>query len=124
LKNHIINCGRLTGMVVCALGICSQAAAVDEGYVATVKAEVEEFSSKSFTLTDSPWVPASKAAEEGAELKGTLAEFEEFLRVEAAGTYIFFKRLPDWQKSQLQEEYKKTGDLERLKAAVYQAQKR
>jgi hypothetical protein len=117
-------CCRLAGTLVCALGMASQASAVDDSYLLMVKAEVEEFSAKSFSLQDSPWVPVGKVPEEGGEVKGGLAEFEEFLRVEAAGTYIFFRRLPEWQKTRLQEEYKKTGDLDRLKASVLQAQKR
>jgi len=121
LKIQSLRIFRLAGGGACALAFAMPALAVDEAYLATVRAEVAEFSTKSFAVKESPWVPATKAPEEGAELKGSLAEFEAFLQVEAPGTYIFFKRLPDWNKSRLQEEYKKTGDLEKLKASVYNA---
>lgn len=107
--------------VCLALAIATPAYSVSAGYMDAVRADFDEFGSGSFqTPQDSDWLGQT---EEGETDAGSLAEFDAFVKKKFRGTYILYARLPTWKKTEIWEEYVKTGDLGGIRSNIYAARR-
>lgn len=106
----------LGGLLIGAL-LSLPVAALDDGYIDAIKADVAEFETKVFSPpAESAWLGAESG--EAAQL-ADLAGFSNFLRKKSPGSYIFYKKLPTEYKEQLHQEYLATGDIERIKSDIF-----
>jgi len=94
--------------------------AADTSYIAAVKADLAEFKTGAFTLSESnAWQRSQQASE--SDGTASLADFETFVKRKFRGTYILFTRLPDWKKNQIWQDYVSTGDLGGIRSNIYAA---
>lgn len=108
---------RFLGVLLATLPIFGNA--VDQDYVETVAAEVEEFTSGKFTpRTQSAWAPQ---IESGGSASAAISarEFGQLLKKSLPGTYIMYRKLDSSQKNNVYKEYLKTGDLGQTRASVF-----
>lgn len=94
--------------------------ASSDNYVDAVRADLDEFNGKTFSLSqDNAWTGMV------GENDGTasLADFETFVKSKFRGTYILFARLPEWKKNEIWQQYVSTGDLGGIRSDIYAARK-
>ena len=91
----------------------------DAAYVATVKSEVEEFSTGRFTLAGAnSWAPeGNQILGQGVE-RNLQREFEALLRKRMPGTFIQYRRLSAARRAYLFSFYRETGDLEQVRRKI------
>ncbi|MBV2095325.1 MAG: hypothetical protein AB2731_09290 [Candidatus Thiodiazotropha sp.] len=110
-------CPSLTGCLL--VGICAYGTvyAVDPGYIAAVEADVAEFKTNEFIPpADSGWLGSLDS--ESPQLMD-LEGFSVYLQQKSPGSYIFYEKLSMEFKQRLHEDYLATGDLDRIKQAIF-----
>jgi hypothetical protein len=93
--------------------------AVSDSYVSAVTADVREFETGEFHLPEgSPWIASRKVKSGFGEKTEDMRRFEEFFLRKFRGTYIQYRGLSAWKQQQVYEEYRKTGDMEKVRKLV------
>ncbi len=94
--------------------------ASQKAYIEAIEADVDEFSSGTFTApADSSWTGLdSTGAGMSQKNTETLESFSEFLKQASPGSYIFYVKLPPALQRKILEEYRTLGDLERTKKTI------
>lgn len=99
----------------CAL-LSAGAFAIQDDYVAAVVADVAEFDSGTFSLSDqNGWVGGGHQNDGTADL----AAFEDFLKETLRGTYILYVGLAESSKVEVWENYVNTGDLGGVRSDIF-----
>jgi hypothetical protein len=95
------------------------AGASSADYLAAVQADVAEFSSGEFVPpTDPAWLGAGHgdAVDDGS---ASLAAFEDFLKRRFRGTHMLFLGLNEAQRTEVWQDYVKTGDLGGIRTNIF-----
>jgi hypothetical protein len=101
------------------LGLISieSAYGIDQGYIDAIEADVAEFATHDFQPpAGSKWL--GESANELVQLMD-LESFSLFLKNKSPGSFIFYEKLPVQYKNQLHNDYRVTGDLDRIKEDIF-----
>ena len=118
MKNVTSPATSLVAILVLMLVVRFPAAGTQD-YLAAVKAEVQEFKTGKFDLSDrSPWVPPASASGGTGAADERFKEFAALLRKKYPGTFIQFAKLSDEQQRRIHQEYVRTGDFSRIRTNI------